>query len=392
MRRNKNWLQAYMQVSKHSEAPDYFHFWTGVSTIAGALRRQTWIEQGIFQWVPNFYVIFVAPPGIISKTTTMSLGMDMLREIPGIKFGPNALTWQRLVEALANSTISLNFEGEDILYSSLTFAAGEMGVLIDPTDREMVDLLVHLWDGRKEIFEKETKTQGGDTIINPWINIIGCCTPAWIQNNFPEYVISGGLASRCIFLYGDTKRRLIAYPSAEMPADWRYLRASLVDDLQDIADSFIGPCELTPEGLAWGTSWYEQHYERIKQVSSEDRIIGYLSRKQTHIHKLAIIICASEGNERLITDKHLAAASDIVTSTEDMLTKIFASVSAPGAKAANKIVSLITQAGKIRLSEAYQRLFQTVSYQDFKLGYEAAIKAGKIELLTEDDLQYLVVR
>jgi len=90
MRLSNNWIQSYLEYSSLSEAPENFHFWTAVSCIAGALRRRVWIDQGYFQWTPNFYIIFTAPPGIVSKSTTASIGMRLLREVPGIQFGPDA--------------------------------------------------------------------------------------------------------------------------------------------------------------------------------------------------------------------------------------------------------------------------------------------------------------
>ena len=39
-RRLGDWLKSYMAYTSPLEAPDDFHFWTGVSTIAGALRRR----------------------------------------------------------------------------------------------------------------------------------------------------------------------------------------------------------------------------------------------------------------------------------------------------------------------------------------------------------------
>ena len=102
-----NWIQAYMAHSAHSESPDTFHFWTAVSTIAGALRRRVWIDNKYFQWTPNFYIVFVAPPGIAAKTTTINIGMNLLRRVPGVHFGPNSVTWQALIEAFARSTESI---------------------------------------------------------------------------------------------------------------------------------------------------------------------------------------------------------------------------------------------------------------------------------------------
>ena len=208
-----NWLQAYLDYSSVSEAPDKFHYWTAISVIAGALRRRVWLDMGYFEWTPNCYIIFVAPPGIVSKSTTMNIGMSILREVPGVKFGPDAVTWQALTQALAGATEAVQMaDGTFHPMSSITIASGELGTFFNPNDREMVDLLVALWDGQRGVFQKTTKTQGNDTIENPWVNLIGCTTPAWIAGNVPEYLIGGGFTSRCIFVYADFKRHLEAYP------------------------------------------------------------------------------------------------------------------------------------------------------------------------------------
>ena len=102
----KDWLPAFMAYTAGTEAPRMMHFWCGVSAIAGALRRKVWIDMKRFRWTPTFYIIFVAPPGIISKTTTMDMGMDLLKQVPGIKFGPNSVTWQALVTSFAAASES----------------------------------------------------------------------------------------------------------------------------------------------------------------------------------------------------------------------------------------------------------------------------------------------
>src|SRR5574343_321589 len=70
-RNYQNWLRAYVAFTADSESPDDFHFWTGVATIAGALRRRVWIDMRKFQWTPNFYIILVGPPGIATKSTSI---------------------------------------------------------------------------------------------------------------------------------------------------------------------------------------------------------------------------------------------------------------------------------------------------------------------------------
>ena len=97
-----------------------------------------------FSWFPNFYIIFVAPPGVISKTTTMGMALDLLKQVPGVKFGPDVITWPALVTAFAAAGESFQYGEDWIPMSPLTLASGELGNLINPQDREMVNLYITL--------------------------------------------------------------------------------------------------------------------------------------------------------------------------------------------------------------------------------------------------------
>ncbi|HKU52713.1 MAG TPA: hypothetical protein VJQ25_09630, partial [Nitrospira sp.] len=121
------------------------YFWVGASTVAGALRRRVWIDQSYFRWYANMYVVLVAPPGIVSKSTTAGLGMRLLRQVPGIRFGPDVVTWQALVTAFAEAGEAFEFGGEYLTMSPITIESSEFGNLLNPSDKDMVDLLVSLW-------------------------------------------------------------------------------------------------------------------------------------------------------------------------------------------------------------------------------------------------------
>src|SRR5690606_10204390 len=154
--------------------------------------------------------------------------------------------------------------------SCITIASSEFGTLLNPNDREMVDVLVSLWDGQIGVWKKATKTQGNDLIENPWINIGACTTPGWLAGNFPEYMIGGGFTSRCVFVYAKKKRRLIAYPSTVQSKEFMTMQKQLVHDLEVIS-LLRGPVELHPEAIKWGEQWYEEHYRNLNKTLATDR-------------------------------------------------------------------------------------------------------------------------
>lgn len=377
-RRLQDWLQSFIQYASFGEAPIKMYFWVGVSTIAGALRRRVWIDQKYFQWTPNMYVVLVAPPGIVSKSTTASVGMNLLKEINGIKFGPDVVTWQKLIEDMARSTEMVldPTTGEYIPMSCLTISAGEFGTLLDPTDREMIDVLVSLWDGQKGVFQKSTKTSGSDAIENPWINIIACTTPAWIAGNFPEYMIGGGFTSRCIFVYAGKKRQFVAYPADVVPPEFDKFRDDLIHDLE-IISTLVGEYHLSPEAKEWGEQWYYNHWSSKHKNLPPEQFGGYLARKQTHIHKLAMVIAAAQSDELIIHRKHLEFAAEMVDALEYDMPYVFDKIGrTQSTQVLNDLVEIVNSYHLISVRDLYRNLSRKCTWEDFQKILTSAVNAG----------------
>lgn len=357
-----NWLDAFVSYASFGEAPPRMYKWVGVSALAGAVRRKIWINMGYFEWIPNFYVVLVAPPGIVSKSTTASIGMNILREVPGIKFGPDVVTWPALVQAMAQATeqFVLPSTGEYVPMSAITIESSEFGNLIDPTNREMVDIFVNLWDGKRGAMTKMTKTQGSDTIVNPFINIIACTTPAWIAGNFPEYMIGGGFTSRAVFVYAEKKHKYVAYPGLVMPPEVQNeVRRHLVADLELISQ-LAGEVVLSPEAIQWGEAWYRAHYESPPPLLNNSRFGGYLARKQSHLHKLAMILSVAEGNSLVIHPEHLVSAAKMLSEIETDMPKVFAQIGkSEDSQKAGEVLELIKTASPIPYGELYKLCFRT---------------------------------
>lgn len=380
-----------MEYASFSEAPPHMHFWTAVSTIAGVLRRKVWIDMAYFRWHPNFYIILVAPPGIVSKSTTAGIGMSLLKKVPDIKFGPDVVTWQALITGFAESTMAFEHQGEFHTMSAMTIESSEFGNLLNPQDKEMVDLLVALWDGKPGLFEKKTKHSGNDAVENPWINIIACTTPSWIAGNFPEYMIGGGFTSRCVFVYAEKKAKLVAYPSEIVPKDLKIMAQKLVEDLCQMS-LLAGEYKLSPEAVEWGKAWYEAHYTAKHLHLDDDRFGGYLARKQTHIHKLAMVLAAAESDRMAITAEHLAIADQMVTDLEPDMQFVFSKIGkSEDAVYAERLIWYVTKRGGCLYSEAYRFVHAHFpKMQDFEAVITGAVRSGYLVIKAKGAEVWLV--
>jgi len=377
----ENWLQAYLEYTRHLEAPDTFHFWAGIATIAGALRGKVWIDMGYWKWKPNFFIIYVGPPGIVAKSTTIGVGMELLREVEGIHFGPDSATWQAITSAFAESTEVVTFSDNSTTeMSAITISASELGTFLDPRNREMIDVLVDLWDGRPVPWRRSTRGEGESNIPNPWLNFVGATTPSWIAENFPEYAIGGGFTSRTVFIYGEHKRHFTAYPQLKMLTTDSTLKESLINDLKIIAQ-FKGAFKILPETFRWGEAWYKDHWKNGVPNVSQDRLQGYLARKQTHIHKVAMIISVSKRNDLTITPEDLATADTLVTALEGDMNRVFEKVSDNyQTKYLTAIVTVLRTVHKsIPKKVLWQRLLHLMPWTEYESALQGLINAGYVK-------------
>lgn len=387
MRKCTDWLSTFMEYSGYGEAPKRMYFWSGVSALAGALRRHVWIDEVHFQWYPNFYIIIVAPPGIVSKSTTTSIAHNLLREMPEIEYGPDIVTWPALVEEFSHANQGFEYNQKTYTMSAITLEASEFGNLFDPNDREMVDLFVHLWDGKQGKFKKNTKGSGKDQVQNAWINMIACTTPSWIGANFPETLIGGGFTSRCIFVYADRKERLVPYPSRLKLDKLKEQKANLLHDLEYISKKLIGEYILTEEAIKWGSDWYKKHHTSEHAHLNHGQFGGYLARKQTHIHKLAMVLAASSSDELILTEEHLKTAHTMVTDLEPDLAQVYSKIGKSDTSLyTDKLLEFIEQKKEVKFSEMYRYVHSHFpSIKDFEDIVAGCVRAGYISLESTPD-------
>lgn len=385
----QDWLPAFLKYAQHTESPRFMHFWSGVSAIAGALRRRVWIDQFYFRWTPNFFIVFVAPPGIVAKTTTADISMDLLREIPGVKFGPDIVTWPALITAFAGASEAFEWpagSGDWHPMSALTLVSSELGNLLNPSDKEMVSLFINLWDGRKRL-DKQTKTRGNDLVEAPWVNMIACTTPHWIADNMPPATVGGGFTSRCVFVYAEEKEKFIAYPADHVPKDIGETKSALIHDLEHISVNLVGEYCLDLKAKFWGEKWYENLWKTASTKYDNDQMAGYVARKQTHMHKLAIILAASQRDELIILEEDLQLADRMLEDIEKDMTKVFSRIGrTEDSLQAERFITFVQKKGSVPYEEAY-RMIHTYfpDFKDFEGILAGAIRSGQVQLDSKPD-------
>ena len=299
--------------------------------------------MGGFVWIPNLYTLLVAPPGVIAKSTSADQGFNLLSKVPGVHFGPTSTTWQALLDAFAEVHEGVQYDNRIIEMSCLAINSSEFGNFLDPHNTEMVDQLVNIWDGKS--IRKRTRMDGEQIIQNPCLNLIAATTPDWIAQNVPRYLVGGGLTSRMIFVYADQKERYNAYPIDSLPKDHKQREARLIRDLERIS-LLIGEFKLTQEAKEWGKAWYE-NFHKVESKNLDSTLIGgYIARKQTLSHKVAMCLSASRGDSLVIERADLERAIALITELEPLMPMVYSRIGlSQEAEAGNQIIEFLKRNG-----------------------------------------------
>jgi hypothetical protein len=128
-----------------------------------------------------------------------------------------------------------------------------------------------------------------------------------------------------LFVYADTKSRYIAYPRDHLPQDYKERNLRLVRDLERISN-LCGEFSLTKDAKSWGTEWYE-HFHRVESKQLDGTLLGgYIARKQTLVHKIAMCLSASQGDSLLIDRNTLERAVALITELEAQMPMVYSKI------------------------------------------------------------------
>ena len=305
-----NWLLSYNEYTAESESPEQFHLWTGLSVLASAVRRNLWLNQGIYLLYPNMFCILVGPPGRVAKSTTIRLGRKLLLGVDDILFGPDSVTREELIRVMAKA-------GHNRRQSALTIHSTELSSLIEPSGIKMIQFLTDIYDGDFK-WRHSTKHSGRDTIDNPVLNILAGTTPSWIAEGLPSDVLGHGFTARVVFVYGEEPRYLKPFPGE--PND--SLVKDLVNDLDHIS-RLEGP-------FVWDKGakdlYADMYTELAANIPDDYRLEGFHNRKKIHVLKVAMLLSIAEGDDLLLRTRDLETSWEILQTIEANMGKTFSAV------------------------------------------------------------------
>lgn len=312
----EGWLGDYLEYAKHNEVPTGLHFWAGLGAFGAACRRNFYIEYGVDRLYMNQYIVFGSRKGT-GKSVAMNAALGILHrlntvvesQIPGsdlykVNVLPEDTTPQNLVKEMADRAAATETHMSDgtvrtelgvPVQATAILALDELSVFLGKgtfSIEQKVPLLTTLWSRDEMPYEKGTATEGRRTLNEIALSMIACCAPAWLRGSITSDVFGGGFMERTHFIYREPGNRRYDIPPPFDPVQANMLAERLV---QFTYRQLKERAYLKPEARDWYRQWYDEIKDRAhRERLAEDEHETSVSRRSTHMWKLAAMLCLSE--------------------------------------------------------------------------------------------------
>ena len=283
-----------------------FHMWTGLTIISAAIGRKCYTDWGYYRIYPNLYTILVAGAARCRKSTAVDLGVDLLKEIPGMRVISGKITPEKFIQELLPKK-----DEEDV---NVLIHADELSVFLTKQNygEPLIYVLTQLYNCPKEFTYKTLQKEV--SLRNIYVCIIAATTPDGIARGIPQSALEDGFASRILFPFqADTDKE--PNPLPFLTQSELDLRAELVRSLARIS-TLKGEFQIEQVAREWYIAWY-----KAMLPPADKRLEGMFARKHAHMLRIGTLFAAAEERTEICVGDFEAADAAI-----DFLEK-----SAPGA-------------------------------------------------------------
>jgi hypothetical protein len=385
MRHFPDLIDAYLEFTSGHEATPKLQKWSILSVIAGALERRLWIDRGYYTLFPNVFVIIVGKSGLLKKSTSTAIAVNLLREIKGIKLMSERLTAASLIKQLQLSGKVFYHEEKKIKQSPLFIYASELAVFLDEVFGSVKELLTTFYDCQPNDSNKpwiyDTKGSGVNKIYGPCLSMLGASTKAWLKKCIPAKEMEGGFSSRIIFVIeNDAPKELVAWP--ELDAAKRDMRTQLIADLTEISQ-MAGPMAIDPAARAYFSKWYEFHMRNVVPNNFDPKFVGYYSRKGDHILKIAMLKAAAQGRMTILESDIRWAGVELESLEPDLRTTFEGVGDNPVGQLMYEIRSYIKARKEATQGEIFKAFARDLPGYQIKSILKDLVEMGDITVMTK---------
>lgn len=375
-----SFISNYLKMVENTEPPLIYHQWSCLSALSVMAGRRFWFMLGPITYHTNLYVVLVGHPGV-KKSSAMDRAKDIVRQV---KCCPIAAA-QVTKEFIAKTMSGEKFPGKryyrvgdlNVEYNQYAIFATELTQFLAVNPLGMIDFLTTIYT--EKVYDCDTKGQGSDYIVGPYITMLACMTPEIVKGFLKMNILTGGFSRRTIFCYG-TGGNIIPIPSFtdEQRAAMEYCIA-FGKKLQDRSGEF----KMSAEAEAWYIKWYNDLHRNMSDIA-KPTTEGYYRTKHELLFKIGMLIMLSEGGltDPLILEvEHFKLAERFFAPVEKNLERVFeGSGINPNASAAAQICRMLESINIPMRRKELEGMFgeQATSYNELRDLLAHLISVGRL--------------
>ena len=359
----------FVTALRGRETPTITAAWSAIFALSSIMKRDSYLLQYPMKVYPNFFILIVGPPRLVSKSFAVNYADDFLlttfhKEIEDIYYQKlkrlnilrSRATPEALTVALAPEmdTVVVNREVRDIdRGSQLVLIMSEIGTFLgrQKYNQGMVTKLLNLYDC-KDADDDLTISRGNLPMRNVYVTLFGATTRDQLSKTITDDATGSGFISRLVIVHTDRPTRVFPEPKPVLLKDGGAVDWSLElrKRLAWVAQNSIGEYTLSPDAKEFWVEWYLAHHKALmRKIDSKETEMR--SRLDVHLLKLAMIFRANRydlGNRVELEDIRQARAFLNATYNDSYATLEDAIAPKDFNKWMNRVISLLRRHRKVK--------------------------------------------
>lgn len=327
-RRLPNWIEAFCHYSETFNTTPLFARWGAIWQVGTAVTRQVGMKARGNSLHPNMFIELVAGPGT-GKSQTINAIRSIFLPATSMSLIPASITRAGL-EDYMNGNLQKRHtpDGAGLFSNECIGLSEEMQGILPDQDLGHLTLYNILYDlPNKHV--AVTRTNGTVNLEMPYCSILTGAQPAFLSTTMPEQAWGMGFMSRSVMVYDRPRERRSMFELRDVD---HKLKADLIHDLKIIHNT-TGWMEWTKDAMALYHEWWVENGGA--PVPTAKRLgMGYNSRRELHMAKLALIMSLAESSSLIVSVEHVAKAIETLLVAEDKMRAIFAEMASTGSMVA----------------------------------------------------------
>lgn len=374
-----SYIGDYLLFTSNTESPPDYHRWACLSSLSVLAGRRFWFDLGPIRYYPNLYVVLVGHPGV-KKSSALDRAKDIVRGVNCCPIAAAQATKEFIARVMSNDKFPgkkhFKWDGKLEEYNQYAIFATEFTQFIGVNPLAMLDFLTTVYT--EKVYDCDTKGQGSDLVVGPYITLLACLTPEMMKGYVKMNILTGGFARRTQFVYG----------MFGTPVPW----PGLSQDMLDAGDRCIswgkkmqsecGEFTLDEEAKEWYEKWYVDLQTNITEISTP-ATEGYYRTKHEVLFKCAMLVSLSEDLEnRVLRKGHMEVVENrFLLPYEKNLERVFEGAGInPNAAAAAQVCRMLEALDRPMLKKRIEAIFfdQATSLSELRDTLEHLCAVGRL--------------